>query len=205
MNLPDFKRLIHPISNKIFLMLARGILKAVDNSQGTQMVQITALEGETITDMERFQEYGFETFAKSGAEPFAAFLNGNRDHGIVLCMHDRRYRPKDLVEGEVAIYTDEDKTTPTRVHFKRGRICFLRVDKMQIVADTEAYINSSKVMLGSDTWASVRKLVDERFQTLFNNHTHQVKNVQGGNATLTSEVPASTLTNSHMTDYTRAV
>ena len=132
----DFKRLIRPIQNKIFLLLGRAILTAVNNSESTQKIQIVALSGEVITDIERFQEYGFESYPLEGAEVFAGFINGNRDNGIVLCVHDRRYRPTDLAEGEVAVYTDEDKTTPFRVQMKRNRTYFRRSDKVDIDIDT---------------------------------------------------------------------
>jgi phage gp45-like len=197
----DFRRLIEPIKRKIFLVLGRAILKAINNTEGTQKIQVIALADETITDMERFQEYGFETYPLAEAEVAAIFLNGNRDHGIALCVHDRRYRPSDLVSGEVAIYTDEDATTPFRIHLKRGRIVYSRTDKNQEVVDTEKYINSPKIVLGSDTWASVRKLIDERFQTLFNTHTHGGIDPGAGN----TDVPNDLITDSHMTDKTRAL
>lgn len=104
MNLPDFKRLISPLQRKIFLLLGRGILKLIVNSEMTQKVQITALDGETISNMERFQEYGFETYPKTDSETLTVFLNGNRDHGITICVHDRRYRPTDLTEVDVRVY-----------------------------------------------------------------------------------------------------
>lgn len=134
--LNDFKRLIRPLQNKIFLLLGRAVLMAVNNANLTQEVQIAALEGEVISDMERFQEYGFETYPLIGAEVLPVFFNGNRDHGIAACVHDRRYRPQDLVAGEVAVYTDEDATTPFRIQMKRGRIHFRRSDKEDIDIDT---------------------------------------------------------------------
>lgn len=123
MNLNDFKRLIQPLRNKIFLLLGRAVLEAVKNTELTQKIQITALNEEVISDMERFQEYGFETYPLEGSEVVAVFLNGNRDHGIAICVHNRDYRPKDLVEGEVAVYTDEDGLAGGhRIWFKRGQI-----------------------------------------------------------------------------------
>ena len=201
MNLNDFKRLIRPLQNKIFLLLGRAILKAIDNSEGTQKIQVIALSGETITGMERFQEYGFETYPFTEAEVAAIFLNGNRSHGIALCVHDRRYRPKDLVEGEVAVYTDEDLTADFRIWLKRDRILAILNDKLQITSDTEAYINSAMVTLGSAVRASVRKLVDERFQALFNAHVHS--GVTAGGAS--TGAPTTLITDSHMTDRVRAI
>ena len=104
-------------------MLGRAVLKAIENSEDTQKIQVIALSEETISDIERFQEYGFESYPFVDAEAFIGFLNGNRDHGIALCVHDGRYRPKDLVEGEAAMYTDEDQLSGGhRIHLKRGQI-----------------------------------------------------------------------------------
>jgi len=197
----DFKRLIAPIQRKIFLLLGRALLTAVNNSEGTQKIQITVLNNETITDVERMQEYGFETYPFTGAEVMTLFLNGNRDHGIAVCVHDRRYRPKDLVEGEVCVYTDEDKTDPYRMHLKRSRILFVVADKFDFDADTEATLVSPKIMLGDDVWANVRKLIDVRFQALFNGHVHSGVQAGGSN----TGVPTELLTDAHMTDQTRAV
>ncbi len=144
--LPDFKRLIKPITNKIFLLLGRAILELVTNADGTnliaQKVQVTALADETISDMERFQEYGFETYPRTGAEVFIGFLNGNRDHGIALCVHDTRYRPLDLSEGEVCIYSDEDKADPMRITMKRGRIVEIKCKDLNIIADNDINITA---------------------------------------------------------------
>jgi phage baseplate assembly protein V len=146
----DFKRLIAPIQRKIFLLLGRAILTAINNSEGTQKIQIKVLNNETITDVERFQEYGFETYPFTGAEVMTLFLNGNRDHGIAVCIHDRRYRPKDLVEGEACMYTDEDqKTDGHRVHLKRGQI--IEVDGKQVIvnAGTDVTVNAPLVTVNT--------------------------------------------------------
>ncbi len=148
---PDFKRLINPIKRKIFLSLARGILKAIDNSEGTQKIQLTALAGETITGAERFQEYGFETFPLAEAEIFGGFLNGNRDQGIILCIHDRRYRPKNLSEGEIALYTKEDATNDFRFWLKTGRIASLLADQSEEILDTSKTITAPTSTINSPT------------------------------------------------------
>jgi phage baseplate assembly protein V len=105
MTMDDFYRLTDVIKRKIYLLIGRAILTAIVNSEKTQKIQVTLLKDETVSDIERFQEYGFETYPKKGsAEAVIAFLNGNRDHGIVLCVHDREYRPLDLSEGDVRVY-----------------------------------------------------------------------------------------------------
>lgn len=211
MNLNDFRRLIEPLKRRIFLLLGRAILTAIDNAGNTQKMQITVLSNETISDVERFQEYGLETYPFTDAEPLAVFLNGNRDHGIVLCVHDRRYRPKDLVEGEAALYTDEDQLTGgCRVHLKRGQIIDVKgkeLNLMMIDKQTEVMkeknINAtikieeitprktvtastefkvdSPQVALSSAWGALRSFIDERFIALFNVHVHSGVTAGGAN------------------------
>lgn len=137
MKLNDFNRLIRPLKNKIFLLLGRALLHAVNNSEMTQKIQVVALNGEIITDIERFQEYGFETYPHEESEVAIMFLNGKRDHGIALCVHDRRYRPDDLSEGEVCLYTDEDSGSYFRVHMKRDRTLEIKCNKLNFIVDDD--------------------------------------------------------------------
>ena len=96
-------KLLAPIKNKLFLMIGRGILNAIDNSGKTQLLKLTALKGETISGVERFQNYGFESYPEAG-EAIIVFPNGNRDQGIAICLMDRDLRPVDLLPGDVRVY-----------------------------------------------------------------------------------------------------
>jgi phage gp45-like len=109
--LKDLKRYLAPLERKIYLLIGRAILAAVNNSEGTQKVQITGMYNETMTDVERVQEYGFESYPFKDAEAIVAYLNGQQSRGLILKIGDRRYRLTDLVAGEVALYTDEDGST----------------------------------------------------------------------------------------------
>jgi len=100
----DFYRLISPITKKIYLLIGRAILTAVNNAEGTQKIQVTALKDETITDIEKLEPYGLTSYPKTGAEVVIAFPNGCRDQGVAIHVHDRRYRPKTLASGEVCLY-----------------------------------------------------------------------------------------------------
>jgi phage gp45-like len=200
LSINDFKRLIDPLKKKVFLLMGRAILTAINNTGTTQRLQAEGLADEVLDGVERFQEYGFDSFPWEGAQAAIIYPDGNRDSGVVVSVHDRRYRPTNLVQGEVVSYTDEDSTTPFRIHLKRNRILFIRADKFDFDSDTEMIIISPKIALGEE-WASVRKLIDERFQELFNKHVHS--GIFPGNGT--TDIPTTPLTNDHMTDKTRAV
>ena len=76
----------------MFLMIGRAIISAWDNSGKTALLQVTGLNGETITGVEFLSPYGFEARPSVG-QAAIVFINGNRDQGIVLAVHDRESRP----------------------------------------------------------------------------------------------------------------
>lgn len=106
--LEQIKRALLPLQTKIQMMIGRCILSAVDNSEGYQNLTVTGYSGEVISEINRAEEYGFTTYPFKDAEAVALFVQGNRDQGVVIKVADREYRPLDLQEGEVCIYTDED-------------------------------------------------------------------------------------------------
>ena len=140
-DIPDLRRVVSGIKSKMFLLLGRAILTAINNSESTQKLQVTLLAGETATDMERFQNYGFESFPLAGAEVAVMFLGGNREAGIALVVHDRRYRPTDLASGEVAIYTSEG----CRLTLKAGKIAQLDCQDFVVNAAGAVNINAPAI------------------------------------------------------------
>jgi phage gp45-like len=93
------------IRRRIILMCSRILVTAIDDSQGIQIVNIDALANESITDVERFQEFGFTSHPPVGSEGIAVFIAGDRTNGFVIRTENRTYRVKNLSEGEMAIYS----------------------------------------------------------------------------------------------------
>lgn len=112
----QLRRFLAPLAQRIAHLAARSVLELVDDGTGLQRLQLRVLLGETRGDVERLQPYGLTSHPHPGAEGLAIFLNGNRDHGIVVQVDDRRYRLRGLEQGEVALYTDEGD----KVHLRRG-------------------------------------------------------------------------------------
>jgi hypothetical protein len=73
--------------------------------------------------------------------------------------------------------------------------------QVTVNASTECTINSNQVGL-SGAWSGMRRLIDERFLTLFNNHQHQYDYGYGGVATSAPYTPL--VLNDHATNKTRA-
>jgi len=115
-------KILQPIKNSIMMLLGRALVAAIDDSNKTQLLQLKLLAGEVATGVERFEDYGLSSYPLVDAQALAGFIGGNRHQGIVICVHDRRYRPSYLSSGEVALYSYEDKTGSHRIHLKSGQI-----------------------------------------------------------------------------------
>lgn len=113
---------VAPLARRIRLMAARAILTLIDDATRMQGTQAKLLDGEVCDNVDRFQQYGFTSVPHPGAEGIYLALGGSRDHGVLVCVDDRRYRIVNLAPGEVAIYTDEDMAgSDHRIIFKRGK------------------------------------------------------------------------------------
>jgi len=100
-----FSRLLSPIKRKLSLMVTRGLVNMIKDSDGLQIFQLSALAGELLDDVERVQNYGMTSHPHPDAEAVILNVGGNRSHPIIIALDDRRYRLH-LGEGEVALYDD---------------------------------------------------------------------------------------------------
>lgn len=112
------------------MMLARCSVALVNTASKMQSLQVRLLAGEVKDGIEHIEPYGFTSNPQPGAEAIAAFFGGDRSHGVVLCVADRRFRLKGLKPGEVALYTDEGDV----LHFKRGRVIDVQTLTLRVAA-----------------------------------------------------------------------
>lgn len=139
--------MIRPLQQRILLMLARGIVSDSTDTDGVQRILAEVLKDEVLDKLERFQNYGFSSRPLDGAEALITFVGGNRDHGIVIAVEDRRYRLKAMEKGEVALYSDEGDF----VHLKRDRKMEIGTLELTINAETKAIINSPETEINAET------------------------------------------------------
>lgn len=100
----SLRTLLRPLATRIANMVARAVVQLADDAPRLQLLQLGAGPGETRDGCERFQEYGFSSVPLAGAEAVVIFPNGRRDHGLVVAVDDRRYRPTGLQPGDVILY-----------------------------------------------------------------------------------------------------
>ncbi len=102
--LAELRHLLRPLRHAVANSLARAVVRLVDDNKKLQMVQLEVLEGETIDDGERFQQYGFSSTPFPDAEAVVLFPGGDRGRPLVVAVDDRRYRPTGSQPGDVFLY-----------------------------------------------------------------------------------------------------
>ncbi len=101
---------IKKLVSRVEMMLAKAIVKAVIDTDEIQLVKLSVLAGETQDGIERLQNYGFSSVPPTGSEAFVVYLNGNRDHGVVIVCDNGEFRPVGLKDGEAVAYTKHGQT-----------------------------------------------------------------------------------------------
>lgn len=98
------RRFIGPLQRRVLLMIGRGVVRLTNDATAVQTLQAELLAKEVRSDLERYQEYGFTSNPHPGADAIVACLGGHRDHAVVIAVEDRRYRLRNLKQGQVALY-----------------------------------------------------------------------------------------------------
>lgn len=106
----DFAKLVAPYARRLSNMIARGTVTLVNAATKMQSLQLRLLALETKADVEHFEPYGLTSNPNPGAECLALFLDGDRSHGVVVCVADRRYRVQGLATGEVILHDDQGQS-----------------------------------------------------------------------------------------------
>jgi phage baseplate assembly protein V len=129
------------MKNSIANMLARGVVALGNSASKLQSLQLRLLAGEVKDNVEHLEPYGFTACPQEGAEALAAFIGGDRSHGVVIVVADRRFRLQGLKPGEVALYTDEGDF----IHFKRGRMIEMETLTLKVKAATAVEFDTPEI------------------------------------------------------------
>lgn len=139
-------RQLSPQARRLENMLARGTLGALNRARKMQRIQAKLLGGEQKQSLEWFENYGFTSAPFSDAELLAAFIDGDRSHGIVISVADRRYRIA-LEEGEVAIYDDLEH----KVHLTRdGIVIDGKADDVKVITTGKMRVEATSLECTGD-------------------------------------------------------
>lgn len=144
----DLRQPLRELQRRVMNALARAVIEQVNDGTKLQVLQLSLMADEVKGGVERYQEYGFTSVPLEGAEALAAFIGGNRDHGIVICVADRRVRLKGLAAGEVALYDDQ------------GQKVVLHRDHTRVTAG-KVVVESPDIRLGGEGGQKVARVGDQ--------------------------------------------
>src|SRR5687767_11075712 len=96
-------------SRRARLAFTRGSLVKADDSKKMQELEVRGHHGERWKGIEHWQPYGYSFVPivpknDEEAEVLIAHFGTNRSHPVIIGVADRRYRPKNLKEGESILY-----------------------------------------------------------------------------------------------------
>lgn len=135
----ELGKMMAPLARRVSNMLARGSVAASNAATKMQGLQVRLMAGEVKDDVEHFEPFGFTSRPLPGAEVLAGFFDGDRSHGVILVVADRRYRIQGLEEGEAAM------------HDAFGNYARFKKDgTFEIVATTAVAITSPLVTISGD-------------------------------------------------------
>jgi phage gp45-like len=143
LDLRGFYKLMEPYARRILLMITRGVFLSTYQKGGRTYAKARSLDGEILEDIEVFQQYGFASRPKSGADGILGSITGDRSHTAFLGSEDKRYQPEHE-NGESITYTWLDKTSGGhRIHLKNDRSIQMQCAELRIVAGASTFILNS--------------------------------------------------------------
>ncbi len=89
---------------RLRLMVARGLVNLINDAGGLQRLQVEALDNEPLDGVERVQNFGHTSHPPRGSMPVLVAVAGSRDHMVAVAVDNEEHRPRDLKEGESAMY-----------------------------------------------------------------------------------------------------
>jgi phage baseplate assembly protein V len=182
----DLGKMLAPLARRLGNMLARGSVAAANGAGKMRTLQIRMMADETKDNVEHFEPYGFTSEVMPGSEPIAAFFDGDRSHGVVLVVADRRYRLTGMKSGEVALYDDQGQKvylTRTGIVIDGANLPLLiqNVPTATIKAGTKVRFETPLL----EVTGQIKDLSDSTGKTMsamrstYNGHTHHENDVHG--------------------------
>lgn len=172
---------IAKLERRIANSVARGEVYRVNDTPKLQEHQVGLLADE-LHELERMQQYGFTSVPLAGSECFVSFIGGNRDHGLIISVDDRRNRKTGLDDGDVSVYNAAGAFI--RLYNDNGKIVIEAPENIIIKATDVARIEADSIELHATT--SIKWDVAGRGYTYYPTHTDAWEN---GTAVVPISVP----------------
>ena len=143
--------------------ILQGTVTVSKGDTKTRRLQIESNDQYVEDDLEHMESYGFtsEPFPDGHTDALVVYTDTHNGHGIVIVVHDKRYRITNLKPGEVCLFDDKKRV----VHLKRegividgaddpitvkttGNIIINAVDSVNITANS-VNVNAQSTVINS--------------------------------------------------------
>jgi phage baseplate assembly protein V len=179
---------LNRLARRILLMMARGTITLVDDTQSVQKLQVRLSPIELIPDVPRYAEYGFTSNPPEGSQALIAFKNGARNDGFVIATSNAKYRITALASGEVAIHGNNGQSvylSASGIIVNGGGNPITLTNAPEVIADTPLLKCKGDILDNYET--NTRTVAGMR--QVANSHTHPILNIQTGGSNINTQTP----------------
>ncbi|HET6606750.1 MAG TPA: phage baseplate assembly protein [Rhodopila sp.] len=174
---------------------------AANEAGGIQTLQVQILGSGVIAELREpvpsAQHFGFASSPVPGASHVIVFLGGDRTKGIAIASNDPRYRPTGMKPGESMQYDDQGRqiylsASSIVVNAKGAPVTVNDATTVTINASTEVIMNTPILKVSGDIQDNfeTNQHTMAQMRTLYDEHDHQVADVQAGSSIITTSTPS---------------
>lgn len=99
------QRTSEPLNRRLRALVSRASVTAVNDTSKAQLVQVTVLSGERLSEVVRLQNFGHSAVPPAGSTALLISIGGSRTHCVVIGA-DHASRPRELAAGESQLYNE---------------------------------------------------------------------------------------------------
>ncbi|MGU7784877.1 phage baseplate assembly protein V [Burkholderia sp. PU8-34] len=177
-----------------------GRVTSQNDSGGAQLLQIQVNERETIDDLPRIAEFGLTSVPPDGSDITMVNFGGGRNNAVIVGTNHQQSRPRNLQSGETMLYSQDGKSVYLTA--SGGIVVEAKGQAVTVNDASTVTINAAtKIRFVTPRLECTGDIVDNCDTTgrsmaadrqIFDSHDHDVRNVQGGTDTRTSNTPNQT-------------
>ncbi len=180
---------------QVKMLLGIGRVTSMSDGGVTQTIQYqTPLEVRDNTV--RMAEFGFSSGLPAGTDVILGFLGGDRSNAVIIASNHQGYRHTGLNPGEAVIYSQWGQYVKLT---QAGIIVEANGQSVTVNNATNVTINASDgIVMNTPSLRVSGDIIDnagsnsttmKTLRDTYNEHNHQVENIQPGSSTIISQPP----------------
>ncbi|MBG6243173.1 MAG: phage baseplate assembly protein V [Candidatus Symbiopectobacterium sp. Dall1.0] len=180
---------------RTLMMLGIGRVTALSDSGKVQKIQYQ-VPLEVRGDTPRMAEFGFSSGLPVGSDVVLAFLGGDRSNAVVIATNNQSYRHTGLNPGETVIYNQWGmfvKLTENGIviEAKNQPVTVNNATLVTVTATEGIRLNTPNLLVSGDITDNCdsQSATLKQLRETYNQHSHDVDNVEPGGATIASRSP----------------